>query len=107
MKKQFIFVGMAVLFLALVFSGCMGGRMIRAYKIDEATAHQSAKVILNMTEQEMNKFPHLKEAIKSLNNSIETPYEEFESLHKLLYLDKYEGIIQYQNEYYMIRLTSP
>jgi hypothetical protein len=54
-----------------------------------------------MTEQQMKKFPHLKEAILT-NKSVETPRDELIELQAILdFLDI--NIIKYQNEYYEIR----
>jgi hypothetical protein len=53
-----------------------------------------------MTEQQMNNFPHLKEAILT-NEGIETPQEEMNRLRGILDFFDTE-IIQYQNEYYEV-----
>ena len=53
-----------------------------------------------MTKEQMNNFPHLKEAILT-NKSVETPQEEINRLRGILEFFDTE-IIKYQNEYYDI-----
>lgn len=55
---------------------------------------------VNMTEEQMNNFPHLKEAILT-NHSVVTPQEEMNRLRD--FLKSYDTeIIQYRNEYYEV-----
>jgi hypothetical protein len=104
MRNQLAIVGTAVLFITVVgLSGCNGPTChILVNKSDTEVFNY-----VNMTEQQMEKFPHLNEAINAsrLENltSAEIPLEEFYELKGIL---KFKGtdFIKYKNEYYEIRL---
>jgi len=97
MKKQLI-IGIAFLLLSIWLSGCQS-QGFRVYRISEEPINY-----VNMTEEQMNNFPHLKEAILT-NKSVETPQEEMNRLRGVLeyYNTDY---ISYQNEYYEIGFYS-
>ena len=59
-------------------------------------------IALSMTEQEINNFPHLKDAIVHQTWS-ETPLDEFYEVRGILTLEDTE-YIKYQNNYYRISL---
>jgi len=92
MKKQLILIGIAVLLLSIWFSGCQS-QGFRVYRISKEPTNY-----VNMTEEQMNNFPHLKEAILT-NKSVETPQEEMSRLRGILVFFDTE-IIKYHNEYY-------
>lgn len=59
---------------------------------------------IEITEEEINMFPHLKKAIL-LKTHVETPYEEFNGLYD--FLNEHDSWnILYQDEYYHILLSS-
>ncbi len=58
---------------------------------------------VNISENQMQQFPHLKEAILN-NGTAETPYEELDEVRNFLD-DKDTRNIKYQNEYYKIRFV--
>ncbi len=100
MKKQLIIVGIIVLLICIGLSGCFGpttGIMIK--KLNDHAGN-----FINMTEDQMKKFPHLKEAILT-NKTVEvtSPSQEINELQGILqYFDT--DVICYRNEYYEIRI---
>ena len=67
-------------------------------------------VSVNITEQQMDQFPHLKEAIKYENTHIGMPRDEFDALSNLLDITvvdftRISGFVEYENEYYQIYLA--
>ena len=92
MKKLLILIGIAVLLLSIWLSGCQS-QGFQVHRISEEPTNY-----VNMTEEQMNNFPHLKEAILT-NKSVETPQEEMNRLRGILEFFDTE-IIKYQNEYY-------
>lgn len=60
-------------------------------------------VAINISEQQMEQFPHLKESIIN-QTSIDTPIKEFNELYELLEI-KNINHIKYQNEYYELDLA--
>jgi hypothetical protein len=57
---------------------------------------------MNMTEEQINNFPHLKEAILTNKSGGEIPKDEWSELRGMLEFFDTE-IIHYQNEYYEIK----
>jgi hypothetical protein len=95
MKKQVVIMGSVVLLLTCWLSGCQS-QSIHVQKISEE--HRNC---LNMTEEQMDHFPHLKEAILTNSSGGDIPKAEFDELHSLVW--SYDtNIIRYQNEYYEI-----
>jgi len=99
MKKQLVIIGIIALLLTTCLSGCSGpSQVIQARKLSGGPGNS-----VNMTEQQMEKFPHLKEAILTNKTVIvESPSEEMSKLRGILEFFDTE-IIHYQNEYYEIR----
>lgn len=105
MKNQLLSIGILILLIITYFSGCYGpSQGIRARKL-----HGEYGNSVNMTEQQMNNFPHLKEAIIH-NKTVEvaSPSQEMDMLRGIFeYFDPQElfpDILLYQNEYYEIRI---
>jgi hypothetical protein len=100
MKKQLVIIGFVVLLLITWLSGCQGPvQIIEARKLSGGYSNS-----VEMTEQQMKNFPHLKEAILTNKTVIvESPSEEMSKLRGILEFFNTE-IIYYQNEYYEIRL---
>lgn len=97
--NKFIILEVVVLLSISGFCGCIGPtNYIRAIKLTEEPDNY-----VNMSEQQMVAFPHLKEAILK-NESIETPLEEFNKLSDFLNIED-TRYIKYQNEFYKIRLV--
>jgi len=95
MKKQLVIIGIVVLLVTVGLSGCQS-QGIYVEKI--SGEHPNC---LNMTEEQMNNFPHLKEAILTNSSGGDIPKAEFDELHSLVW--SYDtNIIQYRNEYYEI-----
>jgi len=94
MKKQLVIIGIVVLLLTTWLSGCQS----QGIRVDKISGEYQNSV--NMTEDQMNKFPHLKEAILT-NKYVETPWDEQNQLRGILEFFDTE-IIQYQNEYYEV-----
>ena len=94
MKKQIVLIVIVVLLLTTWLSGCPS-QGISVHKI--SGEHPNS---VNMTEQQMKNFPHLKEAILT-NKSVETSQQEMNQLRGILEFFNTE-IIQYQNEYYEV-----
>ena len=94
MKKLLILFVIVVLLLSIFLSGCQS-QGFRLYRISEEPTNY-----VNMTDEQMNNFPHLKKAILT-NKSVETTQEEISQLRGILeYFDT--DIIKYQNEYYEV-----
>jgi len=94
MKKKLSLIGIVALLLASFLSGC-SSQGITVHKISGEPRNS-----VNMTEQQMKNFPHLKEAILT-NKSVETSQQEMNQLRGILEFFNTE-IIQYQNGYYEI-----
>ncbi len=106
MKKQLVIIGILTLIITTCFSGCYGpSQGIRALKLSGGYGNS-----VNMTEQQMNNFPHLKEAIL-INKTVEvtSPSQEMDMLRGIFeYFDPediFPDTIFYQNEYYEIRIS--
>ena len=95
MKKQLVIIGFVVLLLATWLSGCQS-QGISVHKI--SGEHQNS---VNMTEEQINNFPHLKEAVLTNKSGGDIPKDEWSELKGVLEFFDTE-IIQYQNEYYEI-----
>ena len=103
MQKQIVIRGILTLLLIACFCGCYGpSQGIRARKVSGEHGNS-----VNMTEQQMKNFPHLKEAILH-NETVEvaSPSQEMDMLRGIFeYFDPqdiFPDIIFYQNEYYEI-----
>ena len=97
-KNILIFSAVLVLITVVVLSGCTGPtQYIRVDKYDEEPDNY-----INMSENQIGAFPHLKEAILN-NESVVTPQEEFYKLSNYLRAEETK-FIKYQNEYYEINL---
>ena len=95
MKKQLVIIGILAILVSVGLSGCQS-QGIDVQKI--SGEHPNS---VNMTEEQMNNFPHLKEAILTNSTGGEIPKEEWSQLQGvLMFFDTW--IIQYQNEYYEI-----
>jgi hypothetical protein len=94
MKKQIVLIVIVVLLLTTWLSGCPS-QGISVHKI--SGEHPNS---VNMTEQQMKNFPHLKEAILT-NKSVETSQQEMNQLRGILEFFNTE-IIHYQDEYYEV-----
>ena len=96
MNKQLVIIGIIVILLTVGLSGCQE-QDIHIKKLNIKPDN-----FVNMTEEQMKHFPHLKEAIL-MNKSIDTSgysNEMVELRGVLEYFDTY--FICYQNEYYEI-----
>ncbi len=106
MKKQLVMIGIIALLICVSLSGCIGpSQGIRAQKLKGGAGNS-----VNITEQQMKNFPHLKEAI--LTNKtvvVDSPSQEMDKLRGIFeYFDPddiFSDIIFYQNEYYEIRIN--
>ena len=98
MKKQLMIIGIILILLTVGLSGCQEQSIhIKKLKVKPDN-------FVNMTEEQMIHFPHLKEAILT-NKTIDiTNYddEEAELRDVLDYFDT--NCICYQNEYYDIEI---
>jgi len=94
MKKHLVFLGIMILLFTTWLSGCQS-QGLRVHRIPEEPTNY-----VNMTEEHMKYFPHLKEAILT-DKSVETPQEEMNRLRGILKFFDTE-IIKYQNDYYEV-----
>lgn len=86
--------------LTVGLSGCIGqSEGIHTIKLNEPVSY-----FINMTEEQMQNFPHLKESIlKNKTVEVPYPYAEISELKGILeYFDT--DFIYYQNEYYEIQI---
>jgi hypothetical protein len=96
MKKLLVLFGAILLFLSVFFSGCTGpsqGFHIRKLNSEPAT-------YFNVTDQQLDKYPHLKEAILS-KKTVETPLDEFYEFKGVTEFHD-TNYIQYQNDFFQI-----
>jgi len=92
--KKLVIIGIVVLLLTICLSGCQS-QGVSVDIISEEPANY-----VNFTEEQMNNFPHLKQAILT-NGGVETPWDEQNRLRGIL--DFFDTqIIQYQNKYYEV-----
>ena len=98
MNKNLIIIVVAILLVCVGLCGCQS-QGFRVHRITKEPINY-----VNMTQEQMNKFPHLKEAIL-INKSVETPQEEMSRLIGIIEYFNTEYIC-YQNEYYEIRIYS-
>jgi hypothetical protein len=79
MKKQPAIIGVVALLVFVELSGCSGpSQGVYANKADVGASNY-----VTITEQQMEKFPHLKQAILT-NKTVETPQEELTELWTIL-----------------------
>jgi len=105
MKKQLAIIGIVTLLVSVGLSGCYGPQQgIKALKLSGGHGNS-----VNMTDLQMNNFPHLKEAI--LTNKtvwVNSPSQEMDELRGIFeYFDPddiFSDIIFYEEEYYEIRI---
>ena len=101
MNKHLIVTGTAVLLLVIGLCGCNEffgeGGTIYAEKIND-----ESKEFVNISEQQMEQFPHLKQALNQTDSYIEPPNDEWNEIREF-FGDTY-AYIHYQNEYYYVRL---
>ena len=99
MKKHLI-IGIVILLICVNLSGCNTPKhYISADRVDE-----EPDVYINITEQQIKNYPHLKKAIESEGESIEIPEEENDKVWLLLE-NKDIDFIKYKDEYYEISFT--
>jgi hypothetical protein len=95
MKKQLIIIGIVALIVCVGLSGCQS----QGIHVEKISGEHPNSV--NMTEKQMNNFPHLKEAILTDTSGGDIPKDEWDELKGiLLFFDT--DIIQYKNKYYEI-----
>jgi hypothetical protein len=95
MIRKWLAIGIILLLLTTWLSGCPS-QGISVHKI--SGEHPNT---VNMTEEQMNRFPHLKEAILSNTSGREIPREEWDELRGILeFFDT--QVIRYQDKYYEI-----
>jgi hypothetical protein len=95
MKKQLIIIGIVAILVTVELSGCQS----QGIYVEKISGEYQNSV--NMTEEQMDHFPHLKEAILTNTTGGDIPKDELDALKGILeYFDTY--IIRYQNEYYEI-----
>lgn len=94
MCRKIFIVGITLIISIVFLSGCEEiERGLAAKKLDD----EPEKFIIILEEQ-MNKFPHLKEAIFA-DGIVVTPYDEFTDVRNLL---EETSNIRYLNEFYEI-----
>lgn len=101
MKKHLTISGIVLILLVVALSGCNElfgeGGTIYAEKIND-----KSKEFVNISEQQMEQFPHLKQALNQTDSYIEPPNDEWNEIREF-FGDTY-AYIHYQNEYYYVRL---
>jgi hypothetical protein len=63
---------------------------------------QKPQNYINLTQQEIEKYPHLIEALNTTDRHIETPSDEWYALKD--FFGGYFKYISYQDKYYYVRL---
>ena len=99
-KNILTVVGITILILCIILSGCNSPD----YDIGASRVDEEPEVYINITEQQMENYPHLQKAIESEGESIDIPYEEFNKVKDLLNSNDTK-FIKYKNEYYRIFLS--
>ncbi len=100
-NDHLLIIGIVVILLAVGLSGCNElfgeGGTIYAEKMNE-----KPEKFINISEQQMEQFPHLKLAINQTDSHIEPPTDEWNELRD--FLGETYAYIHYQSEYYYVRL---
>jgi len=92
-------VGITILIVCINLSGCNSPEyVIEAERIDE-----EPDIYINITEQQIKNYPHLKKAIESEGELIDIPWQEKDKVMSILE-SKDTDYIKYQNEYYEYNL---
>ena len=98
MKKQLIIIGIITILVTVGLSGCQS----QGIYVEKISGEHPNSV--NMTEEQMNRFPHLKEAILTNTSGGDIPREEWDELRGILeFFDT--QVIRYQDKYYEIRFN--
>ena len=80
------------------------------YPLYEFSIVKLVDVSVNITEKQLDQFPHLEEAIENESTYIGLPRDEFDALSDLIDISvvnftRISGFVEYENEYYQIILT--
>jgi hypothetical protein len=100
-----ILIGVGSFFLFLVITEPMNYKGITAEKLNE-----KPDIYVNISEQQMGRFPHLKASISSIVGSnrfgelVQTPLEEWNELNYFLE-GQATNFIAYQDNYYEVTLV--
>ena len=89
--------GIIVLLICVGLSGCATSE----YYIEADRVDEEPDVFVNITEQQITNYSHLKIAIESEGELIKIPKEESDKV-ELLLKSKETDFIKYNNEYYEI-----
>lgn len=101
LKKQIIVLGLVVLLICVGLSGCIFGPR---YYIEAERVDEEPDLYINMTEELMDNYPHLKKAIGLGGNYTQIPQEELDRVEELL--EKYDTyFIKYRDKYYEIGIA--
>jgi len=102
MRKKIILIGLLLLFVSIFFSGCF----FQENSILVRKTNAIPDRYVNISEQQIEQLPHLKEAILANNSIIKTPGDEFNKIYDLLMGDDniLAEYIKYHDEYYSIIL---
>ena len=96
MKRSVVLFGILTILVFVFFSGCA----FPSYAIHAKKLEVIPDNFVNISEQQMVEFPHLKEAVTT-QYVIDTPKEVFDALTDLLDTTA-TGFIRYKDEYYEI-----
>ena len=101
MNKNLIVIGITIILLAVGLSGC-ADLFVEGGRIDAELLEDSPTNYINVTEQQLEQFPHLKQALNQTDTQIEPPIDEWNELHDF-FGDTWANIY-YQEKYYYVRL---
>ncbi len=101
LNKHLVIIAIAVLLICVGLSGCIFGPR---YYIEAERVDEEPDIYINMTEELMDNYPHLKKAIGLGGNYTQIPLEELDRVEELLENnDTY--FIKYRNKYYEIGIA--
>lgn len=102
-KRLSIVLIIILTFVMIISIGCIEGRNAT---ITVEKLQSEPETYFMMSNETVNDFPHLKQALNSLGSHINTPDEEFDRLYGLLNKEHDTNFIQYNGDFYKIKLGS-
>ncbi|OYT28893.1 hypothetical protein B6U98_03660 [Thermoplasmatales archaeon ex4572_165] len=102
-KRSYIILIIILTFFIIISIGCIEGRNA-TITVEKLQSEPEAYFI--MSNETLNDFPHLKQAYNNLGSHINTPDEEFDRIYDLLNKEHDTNFIQYNGDFYKIKLGS-
>lgn len=106
MEKKFEYLLVAVIFIGLMMFFYFFLYLPTTFKgISAVKSNEQPSKYINISEQQLNLYPHLIQAIHNPGDSVETPENEWRTVYD--FLKSHDSwYIQYDGEYYHILLIN-